>query len=334
MTRPRRTLVSLDDTPYYHCVTRCARRAFLCGEDPYTGIDYSHRREWIAKRLAHLAEVFAIDVCAYAVMSNHAHFVLRINRDAAYALSEAQVIDRWKALFSLPVLIDRYRDGHASSEAEKHQAQEIIHTWRQRLMDLSWFMRCLNEHIARRANAEDGCTGRYWEGRFKSQALLDEAALLTCMAYVDLNPVRAKLADTPEDSAFTSVRQRIHCFQGKRAEKHDAPSIRLLPFQEADSRTAADHLPFTLMDYLDLVDWSGRAVRQDKPGLIPSAFPPILHRLGIDRAEYLETLRCPRNRFGIAIGAVAALSQLAERLRQAYIRGVGTARLLFPLRPT
>ncbi len=212
MPYPRHAQVSTETTPYYHCVSRCVRRAFLCGWDRLTGQSYEHRKQWVVDRLALLGDVFCIDVCAYAIMANHHHVVLRLNPEQAAHLSEDDVLERWCRLFGLPLLVERYRQGLSTSDVEAETAREWIATYRERLADLSWFMRCLNEPIARWANAEDGVTGRFWEGRFKSQARLDEAALLTCMSYVDLNPVRAAIAQTPEASDYTSIQERIRAW--------------------------------------------------------------------------------------------------------------------------
>ncbi|WP_199405245.1 transposase [Corallincola holothuriorum] len=205
MTRPRSELVSPADTPYYHCVCRCVRRAFLCGEDRFTNTDYSHRKQWVLERLALLGEVFTIELCAYAVMSNHYHLVVHLNPKRAESLSDTEVAERWAKLFTWPIMVGRYLAGKLTTDAEKQVAIDIIQQWRERLSDISWYMRCLNEHIARKANEEDKCKGRFWEGRFKSQAILDEAGLLACMTYVDLNPLRAGVVDTPEQSVDVSI---------------------------------------------------------------------------------------------------------------------------------
>ncbi|MET0068358.1 MAG: transposase, partial [Candidatus Thiodiazotropha sp.] len=209
MPKPRKALISLDNTPYYHCISRCVRRAFLCGEDPLTGQSYNHRRQWILDKLIELSDCFAIDCCGYALMSNHYHLVLHVDGEAAKNWSQETVINRWQRLFKGSVLVDRYQSGLNQSRAEQNTMDLLVSKWRERLSDISWYMRCLNESVARRANQEDQCTGRFWEGRFKSQALLDEKALAACLAYVDLNPIRAGMAQTPESSEYTSISERI-----------------------------------------------------------------------------------------------------------------------------
>ena len=195
MPTARKSQVSLTDTPYYHCVSRGVRRSFLCGEDVVTGQSYAHRREWVEERLLYLSQIFAIDVCAYAVMSNHTHVVLHIDTERAKGWSMDEVLTRWHELHHGTYLTQTYMDETKREELDAAQLQaveDIAQVYQSRLCDLSWFMRELNEYIAREANKEDQCTGRFWEGRFKSQALLDEA-LAACIAYVDLNPIRAHL---------------------------------------------------------------------------------------------------------------------------------------------
>ena len=224
MTTARKQLISLVDTPYYHCISRCVRRAYLCGEDKNSGKNYEYRRVWVEDKLMALSQVFAIEVCAYAVMSNHTHLVLFIDEASARVWSTEEVLQRWHQLFKGTLLTQQYSRGEPIASYLLPTLTDTVEQYRNRLMDISWFMRLLNESIARQANQEDNCTGRFWEGRFKSQALLDEAALAACMAYVDLNPVRANIAKTPESSDYTSVKQRVIA-----AKKGKQPKL-LLPF--------------------------------------------------------------------------------------------------------
>jgi REP element-mobilizing transposase RayT len=329
MTYARKNLVSLNDTPYYHVVARCVRRAWLWGFDEYAGRDYSHRKEWVLERLAQLASIFTIDICAYAVMSNHYHLVVHINQSQAKALSKEQVFERWTQLFRAPPLIERWRNGTAL-EAERHMAEIILEKWRARLCDLSWFMKCLNEHLARRANIEDNCDGRFWSGRFRSQALLDEAGLLTAMAYVDLNPVRAGIASTPEESEHTSICDRIRRLRPIQAEESAAMvpvDVPLQPF--ADERRGLSGIPYRFQDYLALVDWTGRAIRDDKRGHIDQRLPPIIERLNIDPDAWQRAMQPQGNVFGRAMGRLTHLHLHAKTLGQSWVKGLRKAEQLY-----
>ena len=292
MTIARSRQISLQDTPYYHVVSRCVRRAFLCGADAHSGQSYEHRRQWVVDKLGQLSRLFAIGVCAYAVMNNHYHLVLKIEPDTAASWSEREVAERWAALFHWPLLVRRWYQGDSLVEPEMTVVQQLIAQWRERLYSISWFVRLLNESMARQANEEDGCKGHFWEGRFKSQALLTESALLACMAYVDLNPVRAKLADRPEHSDYTSIKQRLDD-----VPPTDPLPPLLLPFA---SKEKAANLTYAFIDYLTLVDWTGRAIRTDKRGHIPAHLAPMLDRLGLDETLWLKQVRLFR-RQGIRV---------------------------------
>jgi len=324
MTRARYSQVSLDSTSYYHCICRCVRRAFLCGKDHYSGQDYEHRRQWVVDRLAVLGEVFAIDLCAYAVMSNHYHLVLRINQKKALSWSDQEVAERWMQLFNGPLIVKRWLKGETEA-AENLKAEEIVQTWRERLYDLGWFMKCLNEYLARKANEEDCCKGRFWESRYKCQALLDEKAVLQCMAYVDLNPVRADMAHTPEGSDYTSIQQRSEAI---RSEVGDKQKPNLLPLVDENTieTTHEDTVcRFRLMDYLELVDSTGRAVRDDKRGAISAHAAGVLDRLGIDEKAWLAHMKPKQQRKPIALGALDKLKEYAQMTGRKWIAGQSLA---------
>ncbi len=275
MAIARRRQVSLVDTKYYHCISRCVRRAFLCGEDRFTGKSFEHRRGWVEDKLLTLAKAFCIDVCAYAVMSNHTHLVLYVDDKKANRLNDKAIVIRWHKLCKGTLLTQKYMQGEKLSKAELIFFSQTVNQYRERLASISWFMRLLNEDIARKANKEDNCTGRFWEGRFKSQALLDEAALAACMAYVDLNPIRAKMAQTPETSDHTSVQKRIE------SAKEGKQSKQLLRFAGMPRQQMAKGLPFELKSYLELVELTGRCLREDKRGHIEEANLPLLDRINI-----------------------------------------------------
>ncbi|MGF1689416.1 transposase [Photobacterium japonica] len=325
MPRARKTQVSLTDTQYYHCVSRCVRRTFLCGKDPLTGQCFEHRRAWVEQRLLFLANVFAIDICAYAVMSNHTHVVLHVDTEQAKTWSQEEVITRWHRVCKGNFLSNTWLDENLRNQmdsAQRQAVERIAEDWRKRLHDISWFMRLLNEPIARQANKEDGCTGRFWEGRFKSQALLDEAALVACMAYVDLNPVRAGIATAPESSAHTSIKKRAN------AAKSSYQPKTLLPFVGNPRANMPKGLPFAFTDYLLLVDETGRTIRDGKHGYISKSALNVISRLGLSEENWLELACHLEQNFSGAIGKEHMLREYHHHIGQQRTQGVSASRRL------
>ncbi len=328
MTSPRSIQIDLSATSFYHCMTRCVRRAYLCGQDYQTGQDYSHRKQLIVARIKQLSSIFAIQICAYAVMSNHYHLVLFVNEQEAQSWDDEAVISRWQLLFS--------KDAKAISTYSKQEAEYKIALWRKRLMDISWFMRCLNEAIARSFNREDSTKGRFWEGRYKSQALLDEGAILSAMAYVDLNPIRAKVAKTPETSDYTSIQDRIHMLAkqlnvNNSIEKNGNQARQpghLMPFANNHYKInkGVPAIDFMLSDYLQLIDSTGRIIREDKKGAIPDNIAPILTRLDLNARTWMNMVKSLQTSFSYAIGSTDVLMNFCSQHRRHGPKGLSTAR--------
>ena len=326
MGLPRKAYVRDGQEGVYHCFTRCVRRAYLCGFDKLTGRDFSHRKAWVVDRLRFLTAIFAIDVLSYTVMETHDHNVVRTRPDIAASWSDREVATRWLKLFPRH---RRLRGGAvATAEEEIHALAndpERIASLRERLCSLSWFMGQLNEYIARKANKEDEVKGRFWEGRFKCQALLDDAAILACMVYVDLNPIRAGLAGTPEESDFTSIQERIRGF-----EKETAGGW-LCPIESNTERRGS--LRMTTGEYIDLVDRSGRMTRPDKRGAIDADLAPILLRIGANPEAWAETISQFGTKFRLAAGLLSNLRRFADQLGRRWLIGVASARAAFASKP-
>ncbi len=331
MPQSRKTLISLNVTPYYHCVSRCVRRAYLCGKDKHSGNNYEHRRQWIEDKILKLGQIFAIDVCNYAVMHNHYHILLHINSKESKNWSTEEVITRWHQLFNGSVLTQRFIDGVSISKAELSAIDKLVTLWRARLTDISWFMRILNEGIARNANKEDNCTGRFWEGRFHSQALLDDKALIACMAYIDLNPIRANIAKTPEASKHTSIRQRIKkAKQSLNPNRIDQQSTLLLPFTANSLNDNISGVQIRLTDYIELVEWSARQIVNEKIHSNKLHLPQILNRLEIKSDNWLFLCKNFEIPFKNVVGTTISIKQLCSKMKKNWFQGQRECQRLFP----
>jgi REP element-mobilizing transposase RayT len=365
MGLPRSAYVQEGQEGVYHCFSRCVRRAFLCGFDVHTNRDFSHRKAWLVDRLHYLAAIFAIEVCAYAIMENHYHTILRTRPDIVASWTDWEVARRWLILFP--------QHGHIGGEPPSEEqiralvdCPEQIAELRKRLSSLSWFMGRLNEYIARAANKEDEVNGRFWESRFKCQVLLDEAAIATCMVYVDLNPIRAGLAATPEGSDFTSIQERIRTWQREKMtteQKLSSSSFHGETIIPENAGEISDHLPeciparsqslngvasstcwlvpissesqrrgilnMTAAEYFDLVDKSGRMIRLDKRGAIGLDLAPILLRIGANPDAWIETVSRFGCKFHHAAGLLSNLRYFADQIGRRWLKGVEMARTAF-----
>lgn len=355
---PRREIFDESTIGIYHCTNRCVRQAFLFGNHPVTGRSFNHRRDWVQKRLEELASIFAIDHLNFSVMQNHLHVLLRNRPDIRDAWSPEEVVRRWWRLFP-----QRHDSQGQPAEMTEEELQgflaqpEWVAERRQRLGHISWFMRCLNEYIAKQANAEEGITSRFWQGRFKAQRILDECGLLACAMYIDLNPIRARLAETPETSCYTSAFERImaRVEEAKRADGgpqegvgeagealassagprdgwlSPVPLAEVLAEEPPPQRRASNrgYLPMTFEEYLALLDWTGREIRSDKRGSIPEALSPILERLGINGEVWVEAVKNFGRWFRTAVGRAESLVKEAARRGRRHLQGVGHCRLVF-----
>ncbi len=359
MTISRESKISLDATRHYHCIAQCVRQAYLFGEHEITGQNYDHRKQWIVSRLRFLSYVFSIDLCAFAVLSTHYHVVLHVDKERAEGWTQKEVVGRWMQLYRGDRLVDLWLESPGALGGEDlKKVDTLIEKWRIRLYDISWFMRCVNERIACMANEEDNRKGRFWEGRFKSQALLDDLAIISCMAYVDLNPVRAGIANNLLDSDFTSMQRRLYDYKNEKLEEQEQaldeqatqylderiehqnkvkeqleltelPEAPLMPFDGSSHTSTHTALPFTREDYFQLVDATGRAIREDKPGYISDDTPKIIKQFGIEPNKWIAHVQNFEQRYANACGSEDKIVRYAERFNRKRGKGIRHSRKFY-----
>ena len=339
----RREIIRPGAAGIFHLWQRCVRRAYLLGNDPLTGKDHTHRREWFIQRLQLLVSCFAIDVCFDAILSNHFHLILRTNPRLVKRMGDWEVARRWLRVFPGKRVLDENWIEPTDKQIEALIADKAkMAVVRKQLSNVSRFMAALSEYIARRANAEDDCDGRFFSGRFSCREITHDAGLLVTGLYVDLNLLRAGEAQTPETSIYTSAWFRI--------QSRIAPA-KNSPFQADDSWLApltlqADHLgdvpctsgkrasdkgllSMTLDEYLQLADWSGRQLRANKRGAIPANLAPILKRLGIEGEELLNTLEDFPRLFRRLVGTAEQIIERAQEVGRRWMHGVESAARVF-----
>ena len=354
MTIARKEIVISGKEAIYHCISRCVRRAFLCGYDRFSGNSYDHRKMWIKKRIQYLSDIFVIDICGYSVMSNHLHIILRTRPDLIEEMTPENIAKRWYKLFP-----KRRKKNGMPEEPTDVEISAIVNNesklneLQERLGSISWLMRCINEYIAKLSNNEDKCKGRFWEGRFSCQRILDEAGLLACMTYVDLNPVRARAELTPEESTYTSGCDRIKAKQAKeklrileRRDMLNKPSeskennkrieIEIKTSKSANwlnpiekSKDKKGLLSISLDEYIEILDITGREIREGSKGYIPSHLKPIFQRLEINEEKWVKTVKSYGSLFYRVSGKVDSIAEAAKEAGRSWLKGLSVSKQVF-----
>ena len=341
----RRKLLGRDRKAVYHCWVRCVRRAFLCGLDPLTGRDFSHRRDWILTREEQLAALFAIEVEFHAELSNHLHLMLRSRPDVAKRWSPHEVARRYLTIMRIAKCMSD--DLPLPNEKRIEQAvrnKKRIQQMRRRLSNISWFMGILCENIARRANQEDECTGRFFETRFKCRECADPHGMLICALYVDLNPIKAGEAASPRTARYTSAYQRILAQEqrpnspnradgwlGELTLREETLQDETIAFSSRWGRRASDLglLEISLENYLRLLQWTARQLRSGQRTAVPKDVETLLDYLEVNEEAWLDTLQRYDSVFCHAVGTPAALEKVAQRMGRSCLKGASASRRLF-----
>lgn len=351
MTRPRKEIIDESQPGFYHIIVRCVRQAFLCGYDKYSKRNFDHRKAWIRDRLKHLAGIFGVQVYSYAILCNHYHLALRNRPDWVASWSKKEVARRWWKLFP-----KRRKANGEPARPSKEELKELMKDVgllaraREQLSSISFFMQLQNQYIATIANREDGCKGRFFDGRFKCTRLEDVPVVAVCMQYIDLNPVRAGMAKSLDESEYTSAferlmgekaRLRVRAYERKRRKgeslskrqrallKSERKKLRESQWLAGLDEKGSPFVGFEVTEYLAMVEAAGRRMRRGKRGWVPDSVPPLLERLELDTESWLEVVEGFGRLFFRVAGKAGSMAMAAEKAGRKTYHGVRACRRLF-----
>lgn len=347
--KPRCKIIDRNEPGVYHCYNRCVRAESLLSVDLTKGPEYDQRKDWLLAMLTSLASIFCIEIFKYSIMDNHLHLILRNRPDLVREWSKENILRRAMRLFP-----DKFRRLGWYVEPQdplpQHllENQELIEEMRSRLCDISWLMKVLQERIARHCNSEDEVSGHFWADRFKSKPLLDDAAVLACSMYIDLNPIRAGVADRPEQSKYTSAYDRIRGMLARRNKRKGKvksddvlPDFFLAPlnvtgdYEDEDLEAAGLRasnkgiFEMTLDIYLKLLDNVGRMLQTGKRGAIPEDLASILERIGIRPEHFADCVDTYGHWTRQVVGSEKKLREMAEKMKSKWLQGVKKASHFF-----
>ena len=335
-----------DEIAIVHVYNRVVRKSYLLGDDPVTGKNYNYRKGWIEELIKNQARFFAVDILTFSIMCNHFHQVLRSRPDVVETWDDTEVARRW--LMLCPQRKGADGQGLEPNDAELNSIltdPEKLKKIRSRLSDISWWMRLLCQKIAQRANAEDEQVGRFWASRFRAVRILDEAGLLACAAYVDLNPIRAALAELLEKSDHTSIQRRIESMQEKtsdvnlpRSDNFLAPlsidelrdAIGPCPNVRGERASDKGFLAMSIASYIELLDWTARKIVPGKSGATPADAPEVLQRLQLDEQVWFELVSNFGQLFSLVAGRPTVIEAARSRHRNSRYRATHRLRELIP----
>ena len=178
MARIPRLLVKGNEA-IYHIISKTALDGFIIGDV---------EKEYLFNLIKRLSAVFMTEIFGFCIMGNHFHLLVKMKNPGDYSDDEIMGMVR-----------RHYQDN------KRQVTDGQISFYREKLSNLSEYVKEIKQRFARYYNKQNNRSGYFWGDRFKSVIVEDGDTLINCLAYIDLNPVRANMVEKPEDYRWSSI---------------------------------------------------------------------------------------------------------------------------------